>query len=125
MRGTLMAGHMSRATRRTERSQPRQIPPPHARDRPAPMSDAEALERLKQLHASDRRSSFAQALFPFDPTKYRSRGEWAKAVGQRVASDIRRVDHLRIAMQRTGYKPGEVGYTLEQRLLLVRYYGEQ
>ena len=44
------------------------------------MTDAEAIDLMNRLHVGDRRSTFAQALFPYDPTKYRSRDEWARAV---------------------------------------------
>lgn len=86
------------------------------------MTDAEAMELLNRLHAGDRRSSFAQALFPYDRTKYRSRGEWAKEVGSRVANDIRQHTQLRLSMEAAGYMPRKQGYTLEQRILLVKFY---
>jgi len=91
------------------------------RDRPV-MTDAEAIEVLNRLHAGDRRSTLAQALFPYDRTKYKSRGEWAKMVGTRVAGDIRGNAELRRAMEQAGYVPGKTGYTLEQRVILIKYY---
>ena len=86
------------------------------------MTDAEAMEVLGRLHGGDRRSTFAQALFPYDPTKYRTRGEWAKAVGTRVAHDIRTDPLLCQRMYALGYEPHRQGYTLEQRIELVKYY---
>ena len=86
------------------------------------MTDAEALEILNSMHAGDRRSTFAQALFPYDRARYGSRGQWAKAVGTLVAGDIRHNPQLRLRMERAGYVPGKTGYTLEQRIILVKYY---
>lgn len=86
------------------------------------MTDAEAMEVLGRLHGGDRRSTFAQALFPYDPTKYRSRGEWAKAVGTRVAHDIRTDPLLCQRMHALGYEPHRQGYTLEQRIELIKFY---
>ena len=86
------------------------------------MTDAEAMEVLSKLHGGDRRSTFAQALFPDDPTKYRSHGEWAKAVGTRVAHDIHTDPLLCQRMHALGYEPRKQGYTLEQRIELVKYY---
>ena len=87
------------------------------------MSDAEAAEVLQKLHAGDLRSSFAQALFPYNAAKYRSRGEWAKTVGKRVAKDIRTTPQLRLRMEALGYKPGQKGYSLKERIELVKFYG--
>ena len=86
------------------------------------MTDAEAMEVLGRLHGGDRRSTFAQALFPYDPTKYRTRGEWAKAVGTRVAHDIRTDPLLCQRMYALGYEPGKQGYSLKQRIELIKYY---
>ena len=87
------------------------------------MTDAEAIDLMNRLHTGDRRSTFAQALFPYAPTKYRSRGEWQKTVGKRVANDIHKNLDLRLAMEKAGYEPGRQGYTLEQRIILVKFYG--
>ena len=87
------------------------------------MTDAEAIDLMNRLHTGDRRSTFAQALFPYDPTKYRSRGEWQKTVGKRVANDIHKNLDLRLAMEKAGYEPGRQGYTLEQRIILIKFYG--
>ena len=86
------------------------------------MTDAEAMEVLSRLHGGDRRSTFAQALFPYDPAKYRSRGEWAKAVGTRVAHDIRTDPLLCQRMHALGYEPHRQGYSLRQRIELVKFY---
>ena len=89
----------------------------------ATMSDAQAAEMLQRLQVGNLRSSFAQALFPFDATKYRSRGEWAKTVGKRVAKDIRSNPQLRLRLEALGYKPGQKGYTLAERIELIKFYG--
>lgn len=86
------------------------------------MTDAQAMEILKRMHCGDRRSTFAQALFPFDRNKYGGRGEWMKAVGTRVAQAIRQNPELRLKMHRLGYVPGKTGYTLEQRITLVKFF---
>ena len=86
------------------------------------MTDAEAMEVLSRLHGGDRRSTFAQALFPYDPAKYRSRGEWAKAVGTRVAHDIRTDPLLCQRMHALGYEPRKQGYSLRQRIELIKFY---
>jgi len=86
------------------------------------MTDAEAAALLDSMHAGDRRSTLAQALFPYDPTRFKSRGEWAKTVGTRVANDIRKDPDLRRAMQQAGYVPNVKGYTLEQRIILIKFY---
>jgi len=86
------------------------------------MTDAEANEILQRLHVGSLRSTFAQALFPYDPTKYPSRGQWAKAVGTRVAADIHNNPSLRIAMQEAGYKAGEKGYTHQQQMVLIKFF---
>ena len=87
------------------------------------LTDAQAIELLNRLKVGNLRSSFAQAIFPYERGKYRSRGEWARDVGKRVASDIRGHPCLRLAMERTGYRSGQKGYTLEQRILLMKFYG--
>ncbi len=99
---------------------PATSPPPRAS--PHEMSDQEAMEILGRLCQSDRRSEFAQAIFPYDPEKYRSKSEWRKAVGTRVSNDIHRDAELCMRMYRAGYKPRVTGYTLEQRMILVKYY---
>ena len=88
----------------------------------AAMTDAEAEMLLNRLGASDRRSAFAQALFPYNRQQYKSRGEWAKSVGQRVAGDIRTHPVLSLQMRQVGYEPNRVGYTLRQRILLIKFY---
>ena len=99
---------------------PATSPPPRAS--PHEMSDQEAMQLLSRLCQSDRRSEFAQAIFPYDPEKYRSKSEWRKAVGTRVSNDIHRDPELCQRMYRAGYKPRVTGYTLEQRVILVKYY---
>jgi len=86
------------------------------------MTDAEACEVLQRMRVGDLRSTFAQALFPYDRTKYGTRGQWAKAVGIRVSADIHNNPSLRIAMQEAGYKAGEKGYTQKQKIVLIKFY---
>ena len=115
-----------RRRRRSERQPPTPSPRPSSAADPrgtGPMTDAEAIRQMNRLQVGDRRSTFAQALFPYDPTKYRSRGEWQKTVGKKVASDIHRNLDLRLAMEKAGYEPNRQGYTLEQRIILVKFYG--
>lgn len=111
------------------RLRPNGAPPQRSHPSRAPRSDnghqltdAEAEAILNSLHAGDRRSSFAQALFPYDRLKYKTRGEWAKAVGTRVAADIRSHPELRLRMEALGYEPAKQGYTLEQRIQLIKFY---
>ncbi len=116
-----MRMHRQRHTRRQDATQADSVARTDI-SAPREMTDAEALEILNSLHAGDRRSTFAQALFPYDRARYGSHGQWAKAVGTLVAGDIRHNPQLRLRMERTGYVPGKTGYTLEQRIILVKYY---
>ena len=116
-----MRMHRQRRTRRQD-AMPTDAHTPTGTSASREMTDAEALEILNSLHAGDRRSTFAQALFPYDRARYGSRGQWAKAVGTLVAGDIRHNPQLRLSMERAGYVPGKMGYTLEQRIILVKYY---
>ena len=53
---------------------------------------------------------------------FRSESEFRKTVGMWVAHDIATDVHLRMQMQSLGYQPRLRGYTLPQRLALVRFY---
>ena len=110
-----------RAGSRTEAGREEGHTPPAGRTSHS-MTDAEAMEVLSRLHGGDRRSTFAQALFPYDPAKYRTRGEWAKAVGTRVAHDIHTDPLLCQRMHALGYEPRKQGYSLRQRIELIKYY---
>jgi len=86
------------------------------------MTDAEANEILQRLQVGDLRSTFARALFPYDPRKYKTHGQWAREVGTRVSADIHNNPSLRIAMQKAGYKAGMKGYTHSQQIILIKFY---
>ena len=77
---------------------------------------------LRKLGACELRSAFAQAIFRSQRKTFRSESEFRKTVGQWVAHDIATDVQLRMEMQRLGYRPHERGYTLPQRLALVRFY---
>lgn len=107
---------------------------------PSPPPQKEAVENRRQeippdvstgigggrlsLH-SDRRSAFAQAVFPYDPTKYRNQSEWRKEVGKRVSNDIHQHPDLCQRMYQAGYRPRVTGYTEQQIQILINFYKQK
>ena len=89
---------------------------------PATPEDADPAAVLRQLGACELRSAFAQAVFKHVRKNFQSEGEFRKTVGQWVAHDIATDVQLRMQMQCLGYQPRQRGYTLQQRLALVRFY---
>ena len=83
---------------------------------------ADAAAVLRKLGACELRSAFAQAIFRNQRKTFRSESEFRKTVGQWVAHDIATDVQLRMEMHRLGYRPHERGYTIPQRLALVRFY---
>ncbi|MBQ9523722.1 MAG: hypothetical protein IJR69_01150 [Bacteroidaceae bacterium] len=95
-------------------------PAPSGQSAQAKESDATAV--LRKLGACELRSAFAQAIFKHMRKNFQSESEFRKTVGQWVARDIATDVELRMEMQRLGYRPHERGYTLPQRMALVRFY---
>lgn len=83
---------------------------------------ADAAAVLRSLGACELRSAFAQAVFRDLRKTFRSESEFRKTVGNWVAKDIATDVQLRTQMQSLGYRPRQRGYTLPQRLVLVKYY---
>ena len=86
------------------------------------INEADATAVLRRLGACELRSAFAQAIFKHMRKNFQSESEFRKTVGQWVARDIATDVELRMEMQRLGYRPHERGYTIPQRLALVRFY---
>lgn len=82
----------------------------------------EVEEMVRRLCQSNRRSTFAQNVFPYIPGKYKSESEWRKRAGQRVSNDIHTHPELKQAMYSAGYIPHNVGYDEKQLRILVRFY---
>ena len=95
-------------------------PAPSGQQKQANEPDATSV--LRKLGACELRSAFAQAIFRHQRKNFRSEGEFRKTVGQWVAKDIATDVQLRMEMQRLGYRPHQRGYTLPQRMALVRFY---
>ena len=97
-------------------------------DKPAPSAqqtpdnEADTTAMLRRLGACELRSSFAQAVFKHMRKDFQSESEFRKTVGQWVAHDIATDVNLRMQMHSLGYQPRQRGYTLPQRLALVRFY---
>ena len=89
---------------------------------PATSKDADPAAVLRQLGACELRSAFAQAVFKNVRKNFRSESEFRKTVGQWMAHDIATDVQLRMQMQSLGYQPRQRGYTIPQRLALVRFY---
>lgn len=84
------------------------------------VTDAMARDVLNRLGASDLRSSFAQAVFPYDPS-FGSRGQWAREVGCMMSNIIHSNPSLWYAMRCLGYVKGKPRYSVPQRIVLVKY----
>ena len=89
---------------------------------PTTTDETDATAVLRRLGACELRSAFAQAVFKHMRKNFRSESEFRKTVGMWVAHDIATDVHLRMQMQSLGYQPRLRGYTLPQRLALVRFY---
>ena len=86
------------------------------------INEADATAVLRRLGACELRSAFAQAVFKHMRKNFQSESDFRKTVGMWVAHDIATDVHLRMQMQSLGYQPRQRGYTLPQRLALVRFY---
>ena len=86
------------------------------------LKEADAAAILRKLGACELRSAFAQAVFRNQRKNFSRESEFRKTVGMWVAHDIATDVQLRMEMLRLGYKPRQRGYTLPQRLALVRFY---
>lgn len=96
---------------------PLKVPP-----RTGEPSAEEVDEMVRRLCQSNRRSTFAQNVFPYIPGKYKSESEWRKRAGTRVSNDIHTHPELKAAMYSAGYIPHMVGYDEKQLRILVRFY---
>lgn len=86
------------------------------------INEADTTAMLRRLGACELRSAFAQAVFKHMRKNFQSESEFCKTVGMWVSNDIATDVHLRMQMQSLGYRPRQRGYTLPQRLALVRFY---